>query len=53
VLPENTIYQVVVSSINLGWYWKGTVEFDGSVTELTAFKQMSKEESQRIAEEFA
>ena len=50
--PENTIYQVVVSSIKLGWHWKGTVEFDGSVTELTAFKQMSKEESQRIAEEF-
>ena len=52
LLPENTIYQVVVSSIKLGWHWKGTVEFDGSVTELTAFKQMSKEESQRIAEEF-
>jgi len=50
--PENTIYQVVVSSIKLGWHWKGTVEFDGSVTELSAFKQMSKEESQRIAEEF-
>ena len=29
--PENTIYQVVVSSIKLGWHWKGTVEFDGSV----------------------
>ncbi|HEX74239.1 MAG TPA: hypothetical protein G4N93_03730 [Dehalococcoidia bacterium] len=52
VLPENTVYQLVVSSIKLGWHWKGTVEFDGSVTELTAFKQMSKEESQRIAEEF-
>jgi len=53
VVPlENTVYQVVVSSIKLGWHWKGTVEFDGSVTELSAFKQMSKEESQRIAEEF-
>ena len=52
LLPENTIYQVVVSSIKLGWHWKGTVEFDGSVTELTAFKQMSEEESQGIAEEF-
>jgi len=50
--PENTIYQVVASSIKLGWHWKGTVEFDGSVTELSAFKQMSKEESQRIADEF-
>jgi hypothetical protein len=53
VLPENTIYQVVVSSIKLGWHWKGTVEFDGSVTELSAFQQMSKEESQTMAEEFA
>jgi len=50
--PESTVYQITVSSIKLGWHWKGTVEFDGSVTELTAFKQMSKEESQRIAEEF-
>ena len=52
VLPENTVYQVVVSSVKLGWHWKGTVEFDSSVTEISAFKQMSKEESQRIAEEF-
>jgi len=52
LLPENTIYQVVVSSIKLGWHWKGSVKADGSVTELSAFKQMSKEESQKIAEEF-
>ena len=52
LLPENTIYQVVVSSIKLGWHWKGSVKADGSVTELSAFKQMSKEESQTIAEEF-
>ena len=52
VLPENTVYEVVVSSIKLGWHWKGSVEFDGSVTEISAFKQMSKAESQTIAEEF-
>ena len=50
--PERTVYQVVVSSIKLGWHWKGSVKADGSVTEISAFKQMSKEESQRIAEEF-
>ena len=52
VLPENTVYEVVVTSLKLGWHWKGTVEPDGNVTELSAFKQMSEEESQRIAEEF-
>jgi len=52
VLPEDTVYEVVLTSIKLGWYWKGKVKADGSVTELGAFKQMSKEESQRIAEEF-
>ena len=52
VLPENTIYEVTLTSINLGWHWKGSVKADGSVTELSAFQQMSEEESQRIAEEF-
>ena len=50
--PENTVYEVILSSIELGWHWKGSVEADGSVTELSAFKPMSQEESQRIAEEF-
>jgi len=52
VLPENTVYQVVVSSIKLGWHWEGSVKYDGSVAEVSAFKQMSKEESQGVAEEF-
>jgi hypothetical protein len=52
VLPENAVYEVEVSSIKFGWHWKGIVKPDGSVTELSAFKQMSEEESQRIAEEF-
>ena len=53
VVPlENTRYEVVVSSIKLGWHWKGIIEPSGNVTELSAFTQMSKEESQKIAEEF-
>jgi len=52
VPPENAVYEVVVSSIKLGWHWKGIIKPDGNVTELSAFKQMSKEESQRTAEEF-
>ena len=52
VPPENTVYEVVVSSIKLSWHWKGSVKADGTVTELSAFKQMSQEESQRVAEEF-
>ena len=50
--PERTVYQVVVSSIKLSWHWKGSVKADGSVTEVSPFRQMSKEESQKIAEEF-
>lgn len=52
VPPESGVYQVVVSSAELGWHWKGRVEADGSVTELGAFRQMSEEESRRIAEEY-
>jgi hypothetical protein len=52
VVPlERTVYQVVVSSIILGWHWKGDVKADGSVAEVSAFMQMSEEESQTIAEE--
>ena len=52
VPPENTVYQVVVSSVKLGWHWEGTVEYDGTVTEVSPFKQISEEDSQTIAEEF-
>ena len=53
VLPlERTVYQVVVSSIKLAWHWKGNVKADGTVTELSAFRQMSEEESQKMAEDF-
>jgi hypothetical protein len=52
VLPENAPYEIEVSSIKSGWHWEGIVKPDGSVTELSPFKQMSEEESRRIAEEF-
>lgn len=52
VALENTIYEVTVSSIKLGWHWKGKVDAYGKVTEVSAFRQMTKEESQRVAEEF-
>jgi len=53
VLPlERTVYHVVVSSIKLGWHWKGDVKADGSLVEVSAFRQMSEEESQNMAEEF-
>ena len=50
--PENTEYQIVMSSIELGWHWRGSVKADGSVTDLSAFQQMSEEGSREIAEEF-
>ena len=53
VLPlERTVYHVVVSSIKLGWHWKGDVKADGSLVEVSAFRQMSEEESKNLAEEF-
>lgn len=52
VLPENTVYQATVLNTDLGWQWKGSVKADGTVTEVSGLKQMTKEESQRIAEEF-
>jgi hypothetical protein len=35
-----------------GWHWKGNVKADGTVTELSAFKQLSMEDSQDKALEF-
>jgi len=52
VLPENTVYDVIVFSSEVGWHWKGNVKADGTVTELNGFKQLTKEESQNIALEF-
>ncbi len=52
VLLENTIYQVTISGISPGWYWKGEIKADGSITELVPFTEMTEEESEKIAREF-
>jgi hypothetical protein len=52
VLPENTVYQVRVSGINMGWYWKGNVKADGSINEINPFQKMTQEGSEKIAREF-
>jgi len=53
VLPlERTIYQVTLSSIKFGWHWEGSVKADGTAAEISAFKQMSEEESRKVAEDF-
>jgi len=50
--PELTVYQVVLSSIKLGWHWTGSVNPHGDVTELSPLRQMSEEESRRVAQDF-
>ncbi|UCB42384.1 MAG: META domain-containing protein, partial [Dehalococcoidales bacterium] len=52
VAPENIIYTTTITSIDGGWYWKGAVEPDGTVTELSPLTEMSEEWSRDIAEEF-
>jgi len=52
VRPDLTVYKVTLSSLTLGWHWAGNVKADGTVTEISAFKQMSEEESRKVAEEF-
>jgi predicted secreted protein len=52
VSPENTVYEVCVSNPATGLTWKGIVEADGSITELDESRQLTEEESQRIALQF-
>jgi len=49
---ESTIYQLVVFNNDHGWHWRGTVEFDGTITELSSFQQITEEISQQIALDF-
>ncbi len=51
VLPENTIYTVTVMGLD-GWYWQGTVDFSGKVTQVTALQQLSQEIAQQAALDF-
>ncbi len=52
VLPENTVYDVIVFNTEGGWHWKGIIKGDGTITELSAFRQITEEENRKIAEEF-
>ncbi len=49
---KNIVYQVTAFNPELGWYWKGSIKANGSVTEKSEFKQLSEEERETIAEEF-
>ena len=49
---RNIVYQVMVFSPKLGWYWKGLIKADGSVTEEGKFRRLSEEERAKTAEEF-
>ena len=49
---SRTVYQITVFSAKLRWYWKGSAKADGSVTEVSALRLLSEEESQKIAAEF-
>lgn len=46
------VYQVTVFNPKLGWYWKGFIRADGSITEERKFQQLSEEEREKTAEEF-
>ena len=48
---SSTVYQITVFSAKLHWYWKGSVKVDGGVTEVSAFRLLPEEESQKMAEE--
>jgi len=52
VAPQYIRYEVTITSVQMGWHWQGTVKPAGTVTEVSAVTQMTKEGSQAIAEEF-
>jgi hypothetical protein len=49
---RNTLYQVTVFDSKNGWYWKGSVKADGTVTEASVFRRMIEEEKEKTAEQF-
>ena len=49
----STVYHVTVFNEKLKLYWKGSIRADGSVAEEAAFRRLSEEESQKIAEELS
>ncbi len=50
---RSTVYQITVFDANEGWYWKGNIKADGSISEEAPFKQLSLEEKQKMADELA
>jgi len=52
VLPENTVFDVVVLNMESGWYWEGIVNSKGTATEVRALEQVTKEGSEQIALDF-
>ena len=52
VALENMVYDITVRGETSGWYWKGTVNAQGVVTETTPFAKITEEVSRQIAEDF-
>jgi len=52
VLPDLTVYRVVIVGTKLAWHWKGEVKADGTVTEISAFQLMTEETSKEVAKDF-
>ncbi len=48
---RNTVYQVTAFSSAEGWYWKGNIKADGSVSESSPLRKLPEEEKRRTAEE--
>ena len=49
---SRTVYQITVSNSRLRCYWQGSVRADGGILEENAYRLLSEEESQKMAEEF-
>lgn len=52
VAPENIIYSVEIKDAEDGWYWMGTVEASGYVSEMMPFSKFNEERSRELAREF-
>ena len=53
VLPQNTVYQVVVlGGPYTGWYWKGSVNYYGDIAEYVPFGKLTVDTSRDITRDF-
>jgi hypothetical protein len=48
--PEKRVYQVTVRSVSMARYWKGTVDAEGLVEELTPLADITEDSSRMLAE---